>query len=81
MKKLLSVILLLALIFTAASAADSTETETERTETLPADTDGAEDLTRTFLNINIWLFSAAAALLVICTAGAVIFRIKKKRSA
>ncbi len=80
MKKILAILLISAVLFNAASAATETVSETEITDALPTDTGGADDLTNTFLNINVWLFSAALILLAVCTVGLIIYRIKKRRT-
>lgn len=83
MKTAAAILLLFSVIFTAVSAitaADASAT-TEPNDAPPADTGGTDDLTETFLNINIWLFTAALAIFIICTVGIVIYRIKKSISA
>lgn len=83
MKNLIVLLLIFSLLYTAVSATGAVtgaEKETEITETLPADTDLSDDLTKTFLNINIWLFSGAFVLFILCTVGVVIYRIKKRNA-
>ena len=83
MKNLIVLLLIFSLLYTAVSATGAVtgaEKETEITETLPADTDLSDDLTKTFLNINIWLFSGAFVLFILCTVGIVIYRIKKRNA-
>lgn len=83
MKTAAAILLLFSVIFTAVSAAGTADTfaTAEPTDALPEDTDLSEDLTKTFLNINIRLFTAALAVFIVCTVGLVIYRIKKRRSA
>ena len=76
MKKLAVILLLISLIFTTVFAS-GTATETEETDAPPTDTGETVDLTNTFLNINIWLFSAALILFIICTVGVIIYKTKK----
>ena len=83
MKKLIVLFLIFSLLYTAVSATgavNGTETETEITETAPTDTGGTDDLTETFLNINVWMFVIALALFLICTVIAIIYKKKKSET-
>lgn len=83
MKRLLCVFLILAVlsgafVCRASDTVSGTETTEELTETEPpAEEDGEGDLTRTFLNVNIYMFSGAVVLFLICTV--VYFVLKKKK--
>jgi hypothetical protein len=92
MKKAVFIILVFTLLFSVCvrASADTTDTGTdtvtettqELTETEPEkETDASEELARTFLNLNLYIFGGAAVLAVICTVIYVILKIKKKRSA
>ena len=70
MKKAVIVTLLLALLFTVCiRASETTDTDTvteateELTETEPEkETDQSEELARTFLNLNLYIFGGAVVL-------------------
>ena len=78
MKKLAVLFLIFILLCTAVQATGAAaSTDTELTDTLPPDTDLSDDVTKTFLNINIWMFSFALILFIICTVGVIICKTKK----
>ena len=78
MKKLVVLLLIFSLLCTAVSATGAAaSSDTELTDTLPPDTDLSDDVTKTFLNINIWMFSGALILFVICTVVVIIHKAKK----
>jgi hypothetical protein len=83
MKKLVVLFLIFILLCTAVQATGvvtGTDAETEMTEAPPTDTGGTDDLTETFLNINIWMFVIALALFLICTVIAIIYKKKKSET-
>ena len=79
MKKFAVILILFSLLCTTALASGAA-TETEVTDAPPTDTGEAVDLTNTFLNINIWLFSAALILFAVCTVGLIVYKTGKSGS-